>query len=746
MNLILWAWVDKLLISLAGGIFHVISVVYDVFKFLAKTSIFGSDDYAPLVNNVYTILGVVVLFVMAYSILTYIVDPEKDKGGASSEKMIKNVFISFIMIILCPFIFEYAFKIQNVIIEENVIGNFFNKDNSNSVESYFENGGNNLAATVFQAFFATTSGKDPKDVKSDGKYNGHTISLADAKDIAARTGSFAPFTAFANNVDDDEVDFNFLVCVIAGLYLGWIMVSFCFDLAVRISKLAFYQIIAPLCISCRILPNKDSIYKNWFKATINTFLQVFILIFIMTFGMYLINVVSHANVLDGQTLLTKAFILLGMVTFIKSSPKLIQEVFGIGDVKLGIKDKFKEGGGFLAASAIGGGALSAINGISSAWNGGAQELKNAHGFKNKSKIIGRRTGNMIKSTVAGGASGLVRGGTLGKSAGSFKDVYNTATKASNATVEKRSERESYRAQHAAFTGEQHPWAAAVGNRGAAMLGHLKDAGSGALNMAGFGISSEALAFYDKAAKEADSFKSASKGTYKNDQEYIDQNSKVARLKLSLDANKKTYDPIITQMEARRNRVDELMKIKKEDLTAEQKNELNQLFNTCVKEEKEYIRLKKMVDTESREFEHENQILETMQIEAAYKKRDIVAISATRLADNQNSSYRIDPELAQDYDNQINAAFGLAKVNADGTIEKFDQNTYNSIFEKLDDNTKAVITAMKTGKTVNANNITKENITRIQKAIDNVSNGRSHIASTKTNENIHKQRKSDDSKK
>lgn len=465
MNLILWAWVDKLLINLAGGVFHVISGVYNVFKFLAKTSIFGSDDYAPLVNNVYTILGVVVLFIMAYSILTYIVDPEKDKGGASSEKMIKNVFISFIMIILCPFVFEYAFKIQNVIIDENVIGNFFNKDNSNSVEDYFEKGGDNLAATIFQAFFASTSGKDPKDVMSDGKYNGKQISLADAKDIAAKDGTFAPFTAFANNIDDDEVDFNFLVCVIAGLYLGWIMVSFCFDLAVRVCKLAFYQIIAPLCIACRILPNKDSIYKNWFKATINTFLQAFILIFIMTLEMYLVNIVSHAHILSGQSLLTKAFIMLGVVTFIKSAPKLIQEVFGIGDVKLGIKDKFKEGGGFLAAAAIGAGATGLVRNGYQAIN----EYK-----KTKGQSFGTRVKAAVKgvgSTVAGTASGMVHGGIEGRNAGSWSAMRSAANAGAQTVATNKANREArVNRYQAARTAKGKKYIPGLG----AVDGHLND--------------------------------------------------------------------------------------------------------------------------------------------------------------------------------------------------------------------------------------------------------------------------------
>lgn len=491
MNLILWAWVDKLLINLAAGIYKVICAVYDAFLFLAETSIFGSDDYAPLVNNVYTILGVVVLFIMAYSILTYIVDPEKDKGGASSEKMIKNVFISFIMIILCPFVFGFAYKVQNAVLSENVIGNFFNKNNPGSVEDYLQDGGNNLAASVFQAFFTITS-NDPT-LESRKKYKGPSISYTDekgitntinegtitldeAKIIAERTGSFAPFALFAENIDDDEVDFNFLVCVIAGLYLGWIMVSFCFDLAVRVCKLAFYQIIAPLCIACRILPNKDSIYKNWSKATINTYLQVFILIFIMTLGMYLINIVSHAHVLEGLDFFRKAFLMLGMVTFIKSAPKLIQEVFGIGDVKLGIKDKFKEGGGFLAASAIGAG----VTGLARNGYQALNKFKKTEGQSFGKRVIAAAKG--LGSTVAGTASGVVHGGMEGRNAGSWSAMRSAASAGAQTVTTNKANREArvnrYQAARTAKGKTYIPGLSAVGGHINDITENIKDWGKG----------------------------------------------------------------------------------------------------------------------------------------------------------------------------------------------------------------------------------------------------------------------------
>lgn len=58
-----------------------------------------------------------------------------------------------------------------------------------------------------------------------------------------------------------------LVSTICGLYVLWVITNFCFDMAVRVIKLMFFQIIAPIPVVCRVIPGgkmKD-VFSTWMK-------------------------------------------------------------------------------------------------------------------------------------------------------------------------------------------------------------------------------------------------------------------------------------------------------------------------------------------------------------------------------------------------------------------------------------------------------------------------------------------------
>ena len=79
-------------------------------------------------------------------------------------------------------------------------------------------------------------------------------SFAAAIQSVNETGEFNAYNDFSKNVEDGEIDFNFFLSLIAGLFLIYIAVSFCFDMALRMVKLVFYQIIAPIPIFARVIP------------------------------------------------------------------------------------------------------------------------------------------------------------------------------------------------------------------------------------------------------------------------------------------------------------------------------------------------------------------------------------------------------------------------------------------------------------------------------------------------------------
>ena len=268
------------------------------------------------------------------------------------------------------------------------------------------------------------------------------------------------------------MDFQWLIALVIGGFLVYAMISFCFDMALRVCKLAFFEIIAPIAIFCNVIPKMEDVFKKWLSNTTKTFISVFTRIIVMNFGVYLISIIVK-NVdlgLDNPgnwflNLIAKCFLILGIVMFMRQAPKLLSDLFGFGDgdMKLGIRDKLKSSGAFAAGAAIGAGTTGFVRNTVH----GVQNVRNAKGFKDKSKAILKLGG----SAVAGTASGFTKGAWYAKGAGSGKDMKNAASQAANKTVENRMKREAYKAAHPGFMG--------------ATLGHLEDAGDSALKWAGF---------------------------------------------------------------------------------------------------------------------------------------------------------------------------------------------------------------------------------------------------------------------
>ena len=407
------------------------------------------------------------LFILSYGILNKIVDPDSNKSAVDGKKIFTNFIISIILITLCPSIFQFAYGFQSAFLNSEIISGIFT-GNTNEVDS-IHYGGIYMSVNTFLPFFSPTGGDsnnvygktDIGVIRATGP-NGSShefecsdedgdeeCSLERATNFALETGSFSVFRAFAKNIYEGEVDFDWFAALIVGGFLVYVMISFCFDMGIRVCKLAFYQIIAPIAIFCMVIPKMDDIFKKWLSNVGKTFMSSFTRVFIMNLGVYFISLISDFNLFANSTdtgngflnLLAKCFIILGVVAFMRQAPKLLSDLFGFGDgdMKLGIKDKLKAGGAFAMGAAIGGGATALTRNAVNAWG----NIKDADGGKAKAKALFKGIG----STVAGGTSGLTKGLWYAKDAGSAKDMKSAAGNAANKSVENRMKRDNYRAAH-----------------------------------------------------------------------------------------------------------------------------------------------------------------------------------------------------------------------------------------------------------------------------------------------------------
>lgn len=430
--------VYTLLLILDGIVYNLVNYFYEIFLFLAKINIFSNTDYEEIVQSIYIVLGVIMLFILAYSLLKAIINPDSfAKGESSFPNLVKNILTSLIIIILLPTVFSVAFNIQNVFLNNNTIFKIILGDNSST--DTIEKSGGQMSYYTFRAFFheseewCTSDGNNYSvgTLRTDGSLSDdckNFITNSDGEDLMtvdnqvySGTRSFSAYSSFASAVNEGQIDYMFIISTLAGLFLVYVLLSFCFDLAVRVVKLAFYQIIAPIPVVCRILPGgklKDT-FSKWTKQVISLFLEVFIRIGVMCIGVLLLTKIIDNfstidfDLLDGfaQKQIVQALLIMGVVIFIRQCPKLIGELFGLdtGGMKLGIMDKLAMGGGLIVGAAAGGLATAGIRNY------------------NATRAAGGGVFSSIKSAIGGAGSAAVRSGYNARGAKKFGDVRSAAS-------------------------------------------------------------------------------------------------------------------------------------------------------------------------------------------------------------------------------------------------------------------------------------------------------------------------------
>ncbi|NMA50838.1 MAG: hypothetical protein GX951_03200 [Mollicutes bacterium] len=355
------------------SIYRIFSSAYEVFFRLNSNRIIYSIEYREIYNKVYTLLSVLVLFVIAYNILSIIINPERNKGGFAVQKLITRVILVLITIVLTPTIFNFAFKLQDAVVNDGFFNRLFSFKTSDEdsegpdVTVY----GKYIAGDVFGSFFYPEGDYEDSQIPAESenveKYkdnnnvehlctlNGEEVcTLYHAKEYA-RNGGLTVFRSFARNINNptiNRVEFAWIVSLIAGLFLLYVMVSYCVSFIIRVIKLAIYEIISPIVLAVSITPKNDNILNRWIKAVIKTYVSMFIYIFIMYLSMYLYRLISNitgplicdtTNCSSGIRSFSYCFFVLGVFGFMKVAPKAIDSLLNLNEpISLGLIDNLKE--------------------------------------------------------------------------------------------------------------------------------------------------------------------------------------------------------------------------------------------------------------------------------------------------------------------------------------------------------------------------------------------------------------------
>ncbi len=443
-------------------VYNLIPTIYQLFIYLSGIDIVNnSDQIGALIQRIYVLLGIFMLFKVSFSLIQYIVDPsafgDKSKGFG---KLITNVLVAMVLLVSVPSIFSFAMNLQQTVLESNVIGKLIlGTGSSEPVSTQIDTANtNNITAAnaevmakdvqfmMFGAFYSlNTDISQFKDACGDDTIFGssamaanrsciETLSTAiqEYDETQARgiilddffktrdldTGVVSDrrdFYAFDSMLwweEDGDYVINYLplVSTFAGIFVVFLLTSFSIEVAVRVIKLAFLQMIAPIAIVSYIDP-KETIgngkLNGWIKESVKTYFSLFLRLATIFLVMLLISVLASTVLADGSELAGQIndndyniwiylFLIIGAFMFAKQVPNMIESIFGIkgsGEFSL---NPFKNVGMAGLTGAALGGAATAI--------GAAQTGYHLSGGGVKGALRG------LASGATGAVSGALGGG------------------------------------------------------------------------------------------------------------------------------------------------------------------------------------------------------------------------------------------------------------------------------------------------------------------------------------------------
>lgn len=439
-------WVSNafygILLTIDYVIYLAINICYQLFEVVSKVEVFSTENVGVISRRIYTIIGIVMLFVFAYNIILAIVDPDSlSKGEKSVKNIVQNTIISIVLVTLFPLICEYMQIFQNHIIENNTIGNLImGSTASDSGENGQTKGALNVSVTIFTAFYhpidenkepVTLTECESSSVKLCSRYK----EMADnAKNGIGGLWNFMHDEDLKDGIYDDDMEYLFPLSTIAGVVAAYLFLSFSLNLGVRAAKLGALKLIAPIPIFLRITKPKGGQFDKWFSEFTKTYLQVFERIVIINFAMLLISFVSDINIFASGgglfiNVIATVVVILGILKFAKDAPKLLEEIFSVKIPQMSIKKKLNENEYALrVASVLGAAGTTAVGNV----------------------IKGIGAGKSVGQVIKTGFGGLIGGGRQGwvqsRGLNDITKVKDTIVGARSTADEHRDDREAHNRQ------------------------------------------------------------------------------------------------------------------------------------------------------------------------------------------------------------------------------------------------------------------------------------------------------------
>lgn len=389
-----------LMLSIDSIVFWFIKLISQVFFLVVDTNMEGQAITAKmneLMDRIYIILGVGMLFFVAYKIICLMTDPDKisNDGADSMQGIVKNVVLSVIMLSLIPTAFNYLMQFQSRVVSTNVIGSIIlGTSNDSSDDNNVRKAGAKVALSIYSSFYYPVDenrkiytyyecgGRYPEEPNIPSGVPDICETYVNKYDEAMRNEGIKEFILdeeLNQALVDGEMEHIHIIPVLAGAYAVWLYLVFTLDIATRAIKLIFYRLIAPIPVMMRITKPVGGAFTKWINDVIKTYLSLFIRLIIINFSLFTINLIVSRDLLELfpssssatglAVLLAKVAVLLGILQFAKDAPKMVEELFGVEHIDTsvaGMKNRLNENE-YAKRAVVGGGALG-LGAARKGWN------------------------------------------------------------------------------------------------------------------------------------------------------------------------------------------------------------------------------------------------------------------------------------------------------------------------------------------------------------------------------------------
>lgn len=320
-NLFRWlfAFIDFL-------VYGFVSVFFRTIFHLANFELIGF--YEIFEKRIYVVLGIFMLFKVTVSLINYLVNPDKisDKEQGMA-KVVTRIITVLVMLIALPTFFNLMTEFQNKLLPvvPRVIMGTANTLSSDDVSGI----ANNMSLTLLQGFASYKSDECSSD--------------SDVQTLSTLSDFLEHINDTCESSNGKKIyAYDYLpgISTIVGILMLYVLFSLCITVAIRAFKLIILRMLAPIPVVSYIDPksSKDGMFATWIKTFFSTWAELFILLGLIYFIVYMIDFILSAdfwvgffngitNPIDGILLL--AFLIIGLLMFAKQAPKFIFDALGI---------------------------------------------------------------------------------------------------------------------------------------------------------------------------------------------------------------------------------------------------------------------------------------------------------------------------------------------------------------------------------------------------------------------------------